>query len=552
MTSACSKLWGPRWAVGVYLLMRVVQLAMLGNPVVTADSPMYRRPHQAWLDFATSSLAGHSLRPWPITVLYALAPTDTGRVIVQLLIATGCWSFCIWQFARLVPHRVPSLGLGLTVAGLAGAAGVSGFDAALLSESVTVSLVALFVGGLLSVGSGRGRLPTMTTTFLAASLLGLLRPVLIPLVVAAILASGLALSAYRGRTGSALVPALVLAMLGVGTIAYAWSYNVQVDRMWGDWMGVPGLNGRTLTQYYLAAYTTPYGTKLVDAMVANGAPACIRQRLPPAPDDAAIDRVQVDRLDCPEGQAWLSERYLSSLARHLARHPTAAVTYFGQALDDASVVSVQNAVGEHSVPSFVPLPVERLFFTRRQGSGLDPLLMWTAIVGAALALRAAVGRRARSVPGAFMGHAALGWPVGFAVLAGYAALAGTALLSAADASRVALPVTVLLRLLLLAVAAWVAVAVVTVEPPTPGGRRSPPTGPSRQVGRGGLGVGDVPAAGVLPEFDVDPRDGLALDGIAATAGLARRHAPGGVLDVRPGRVDAPGRRHRVERRRTSS
>jgi hypothetical protein len=447
--------------VAVYLVMRAVQLVRLGNPVVTADTPMYRRPHQGWLDFGTSSLAGHSLRPWPITVLYALAPSDTWRVVAQLLIATCCWSFCIWQFARLTSHRLASLGLGLAVAGLAGASGVSGFDAALLSESVTVSMVALFVGGLLSAGSGRGRLATMTATFLAASILGVLRPVLIPLIVVAVLAAGLALASGRGRTGPALVPALVLAMLSVGTIAYAWSYNVEVDRTWGDWMGVPGLNGRTLTQYYLAAYTTPYGPKLVDAMVDAGAPACLRQRLAPAVDDAPIDRVQVDRLGCPDGQAWLSERYLSTLAGHLARHPSAALSYFGDALDDASVVSVQNAVGEQSLPSLVPRPVERLFFTRRQGSGIGPLLMWSAIAGAALGVRSYLGRRSDVAPTAFMGRRALGWPIGLALLAGYAALAGTGLLSAADASRVALPVTVLLRLLLLAVAAWTAVSVLT-------------------------------------------------------------------------------------------
>jgi len=447
--------------VAVYLVMRAVQLAMLGNPVVTADTPMYRRPHQGWLDFGMSSLAGHSLRPWPITVLYALAPSDSWRVVAQFLIATFCWSFCVWQFARLTSHRMASLGLGLAVAGLAGTSGVSGFDAALLSESVTVSMVALFVGGLLSVGSGRGRLPTMTTTFLAASILGVLRPVLIPLIVVAVLAAGLALAASRGRTGPALVPALMLAMLSVGTIAYAWSYNVEVDRTWGDWMGVPGLNGRTLTQYYLAAYTTPYGPKLVDAMVGAGAPGCLRQRLPASADDGPIDRVQVDRLGCPQGQAWLSERYLSALAGHLARHPSAALTYFGDALDDASVVSVQNAVGEQSLPSLVPRPVERLFFTRRQGSGVGPLLMWSAIAATALGVRYYRRRRRDVASTAFMGRRVLGWPIGCALLAGYAALAGTGLLSAADASRVALPVTVLLRLLLLAVVAWTTLAIVT-------------------------------------------------------------------------------------------
>ena len=465
-----SGLWAPRRAVGVYLLMRVAQLAMLGNPVVTADTPMYRRPGQGWLEFGTSSLAGNSLRPWPITVLYALAPNDTWRVIAQILIATGCWAFCIWQFARLTPNRFASLGLAVIVAGFAGTAGVSGFDAALLSESFTVSMVALFVGGLLSVGGGRGRLPTMTITFVVASLLGVLRPVLIPLIVVAVLLAGLARLRELGRTGPALVPALVLAMLGIGTIAYAWDYNTRIDRTWGEWMSVPGLNGRTLTQYYLAAYTTPSGPKIIEAMVAAGAPACLRHPpAPPDPGDLPVDRLAVDRLTCPEGQAWLSERYISTLVGHLARHPSAALTYFRDALEDASVVSVQNAVGEQSLPSLVPGPVERLFFTRREGSVLGPLLMWSAIAGVALGLRSPLGRRLEADAPAFMGQRALGWPMGITLTAGYAALAGTAVLSAADASRVALPVTVLLRLVLLAVVAWATVSIVAAVRAAPVG-----------------------------------------------------------------------------------
>jgi hypothetical protein len=318
---------------------------------------------------------------------------------------------------------------------------------------VTVSLVAIFVGGLLSVGRGRGRLPTTTVTVVVAALLGLLRPVLIPLIIVAVLLACVAGWERHGRTSRAFVPALVLAMVGLCATSYAWNYNVQLDRTWGEWMSVPGLKGRTLTQYYLAAYTTPSGPEIIDAMVSAGAPACIRQEPTPAPDDAPIDRVQVDRLACPHGQAWLSEHYISTLARHLARHPTAGASYFSDALGDASVVSVQNAVDEESLPSLVPGPVERLFFTPREGSGLGPLLMWSTIAGVAVGVRASVRRRLVSVPAGFAAPRALRWPLAVALLAGYAALVGTALLSASDASRVALPVTVLIRLMLVAVTA---------------------------------------------------------------------------------------------------
>lgn len=44
---------------------------------------------------------------------------------------------------------------------------------------------------------------------------------------------------------------MLLATLGVGAISYAWNFQLQVDRTWGERMGVPGLKGRTLTQYCL-------------------------------------------------------------------------------------------------------------------------------------------------------------------------------------------------------------------------------------------------------------------------------------------------------------
>ncbi len=296
--------------------MRLAQLAMLGNPGRDRRHPDVPPPHQGWLDFGTSSLAGHSLRPWPITVLYALAPSDTWRVIAQFLIATCCWSFCIWQFARLAPNRLASLALGLTVAGLAGASGVSGFDAALLSESFTVSMVALFVGGLLSVGSGRGRVPTMTATFVAASLLGILRPVLIPLVVVAVLGAGLGLAKsarpYRSGPRTCARPGH----------ARRRNRRLRLELQRAGRSDVGRLDGRAGAQRPDAHPVLPrrvhdpvMGRRSSTPWSAAGAPACIRQRVEPAADDAPVDRVRVDRLGCPDGQAWLSERYLSTLAR---------------------------------------------------------------------------------------------------------------------------------------------------------------------------------------------------------------------------------------------
>lgn len=444
-----SPLWPPRLAVGFYLLTRTAQLVMLGRPVVPADASMYRSPGQSWLDFDNTSFVGHSLRQWPVTVVYALAPTDTWRILAQFVIATGCWAFCIWQFGRLTSNRPAAVVASFTVAVLAGTTGISGFDPVLLSESLTLSLIALYVGTLLSLCSGRGRLATLVVAFLSASILGILRPVLIPLIAV------VALLAYLLRTRDSRRPArpmatfAVISVLTLGTSAYAWTYNVELDRTWGDWLSVPGLNGRTLTQYYVAAYGTKSGPELIEAMVDAGGPDCLRPDPAATGGDRSRDYFRQDRLTCPEGQAWLSDHFVSSLVSHLARHPGAALTYFRDALDDQSVVSVQRAVDEVAIPSFVPGPVDRLFFSRRPGL-FDPLVLWSLVAVGAIAVRHTLKRR-ETDPAGTTGERTLPIVVGCTLMAGYAALVGTALLSAVDASRVALPVTVLIRLLLIVV-----------------------------------------------------------------------------------------------------
>jgi len=452
-----SPLWPPRLAVGFYLLTRVAQLVMLGRPVVPVDASMYRSPGQSWLDFDSTSFLGHSLRPWPVTVVYALAPSDTWRILAQFVIATCCWAFCIWQFGRLTSNRAVAVVASFTVAVLAGTTGVSGFDPVLLSESLTLSWMALYVGALLSLCSGRGRLATLVVAFLSASILGILRPVLIPLIAV------VALLAYLLRTRDSRRPArpmatfAVISVLTLGTSAYAWTYNVEMDKTWGDWLSVPGLNGRTLTQYYVAAYGTKSGPELIEAMVDAGAPDCLRPGPPATRGDPSRDYFREDRLSCPEGQAWLSDHFVSFLVGHLARHPGAALTYFRGALDDASVVSVQRAVDDVAIPSFVPGPVDRLFFSRRPGF-FDLLVLWSLVAVGAVAVRHKLNRRETDSDGT-TGDRTLPIIVGCTLLAGYVALVGTALLSAVDASRVALPVTVLIRLLLIVVIVRTIVAI---------------------------------------------------------------------------------------------
>src|SRR5687768_2290332 len=76
------RLWSPRAAPAVlYLMARCWQLLMLGPPVVSPDTEMYRSPGQRLFEFDLVTFSGEGgLRPWPVTLPYALVSTDEGRV----------------------------------------------------------------------------------------------------------------------------------------------------------------------------------------------------------------------------------------------------------------------------------------------------------------------------------------------------------------------------------------------------------------------------------------------------------------------------------------
>lgn len=465
-------------AVGFYLLARLWQLVMMGKAIVTPDTPMYRSAGQGWLDFTPVSFSGTDIRPWPVTLLYATVPTDRWRVLAQFAVATCSWAYCIFQFRHLARHRVLGPAGPLLVATLALTIGISGFDVVLLSESLALSLVAVYVGGILSLCLDRLRVATMVATLTAASMLGLLRPVLVPLIACVPLIPCLRwLREHRRghvRPRLAAFGAATLVLAGM-SMSYAWIYNVRADRTWGDWIGAPGLNGRTLTQYYLAAYHTPSGPELIRAMIDAGAPACLYH---PSPVEGFTDdHVAIDRERCPQGLPWLSRRFLPTLSGYLATHPGAARRYFGDALADASSLRTD---GAPSLPTPVPGPVTSLFFADRAGAG-DPLVLWSI-----LALGAVVARWHRLRFRRPVRNEAAAILAATSVVA-YLALLGTAILSASDASRVALPLTALLRLVLTAVIVRAAAGALAGRAP----ERAPiPSGPCAAASGGISAAGE--------------------------------------------------------------
>jgi len=461
---------GPLSVAIAYLLARLWQVLLLGAPIVGPDSPMYRAPGQHWLEFAPAvSYDGAALRPWPVTLLYALGASDEWRMLLQFGIATACWTYCIYQVGAVARRRTWALAGGVISAALALTAGVSSWDALILSESLSLSMVALYFGGILSLSRGGrfGAPRAWLAASVAALCLALIRPVLVLLIAVPALVPCWAWLRSRRRPRSprrqavstwVAVAALLVAAAGA---TYTWAYNVRSDKQWGDWMSVPGQNGRTIQQYYVTTHNTRFGPNVVTALNGHGAPPCLAESYHP---NDTIQTFLGQALDhCREGLKWVSNNYVVDLTGVLVSHPVLAEQYFSSALQEQAQ---QRPDGIPSLPTPVPGFVANLFFTDGP-SFPNPLIAWSVVAVGLLLLW--LWRRPRSRPpvnatvterrttgtavrGPAVGQADpayLRLVVGATVAAGYAGLVGTALLSPVDIDRVGLPATTLLRLGLL-------------------------------------------------------------------------------------------------------
>lgn len=126
-----------RWRVLGAVYITVSLLAVGGSPIREGDSPSYFR-----LDFT-----GGEQRTWTVPLIYQLP--DRALVTVQTVGSAVAWCFLAWAVATTIEHRaVRYVAAGVVlVVGLS--AQVVEWNAVLLSESLTVTLLAALLAATL-------------------------------------------------------------------------------------------------------------------------------------------------------------------------------------------------------------------------------------------------------------------------------------------------------------------------------------------------------------------------------------------------------------------
>jgi hypothetical protein len=200
-------------------------------------------------------------RPWPIPFVYAIAGSDTNRVITQVVIGTLAWGALAWVLATSVKWQrsafFATLLLGLTPQ-------VIRYDVTILSESLSISFAVLAVAATLHRLKVRSPL---TTTWWAISLTFcvLSRPTHLIIVVVCLVPETWRFIATKGKKLTVgAIGMFALLLFGVFTIQQSQHmsllnlYTVVSSRVISDdgrfnWFverGMPVSNGmRTATGY---------------------------------------------------------------------------------------------------------------------------------------------------------------------------------------------------------------------------------------------------------------------------------------------------------------
>jgi hypothetical protein len=154
-------------AIGCYAFLRL-WAAVAPAPSIFPDSADYARV--AHLSVFDASFYGAN-RPWGLPLLWKLLPgpatienrqavfTDVAPVVVaQTLLSVAAWLFLAWTVASLFPSRLARLVAAGAVLGFSLSSAITSWDSALLSESLSLSLLAVAVAAVIQLVERPSRL----------------------------------------------------------------------------------------------------------------------------------------------------------------------------------------------------------------------------------------------------------------------------------------------------------------------------------------------------------------------------------------------------------
>jgi hypothetical protein len=372
-----------------YLVARIIQW-ILSLPVIFGPDSHSFVPGlgltgapNGYFGLEKVSLTGEGvIRPWTVTLPYALLGADFIRSFAQMLFSAVAFLLLAWVLLRVVRSRTLGLVLALIVLTISLTTLVTSWDMLINRESIAISLTSLFLAfSVLSLTDMRWRI------YLGANLMALsltiTRPTIAPLtvgVLACLLLIRLRSSKVAPRR-ALLTTTVVGIFLMLLTIVYPAWISSRMDASWEQWYG----HTMSETQFgYVVSDYNPRAESLKVALADSGAPECLTESLPVYTGEylgAPWGFAAYMRDACPGFEGWYENNWPNWYYRYVVSNPD----YVGK-LTISGLPLALRTWDNGATTSLVPASVRNLVFPEQAGAEelgtYDPLfLYWSIVMG---------------------------------------------------------------------------------------------------------------------------------------------------------------------------
>lgn len=290
----------------------VIVIAFFIRASASLGRPIARFPDS--LGYETFHLFGSVDRFWPIPFLYSIVTTDTGRVLLHVVIGSSAWAWCALvlsgrsNYPRMILATVLLLGLSPQIVR---------YDLAILSESLGLSFMVLAVTATINLLRRRSPL-SLGMWLVAISLCANTRPVQLFVLIVALAIPLLKFVASRGRQISTSTVVLLFVLLagflqlrGNANTSTLNFYTVLQERIMlddarFDWFsnhGMPVITGmRNASGYDFSGDLPPDVSNIITLPAGQQPPTLMR-------------------VGGAELAAWVVDKGWTTYARYLVTHP---------------------------------------------------------------------------------------------------------------------------------------------------------------------------------------------------------------------------------------
>lgn len=291
---------------------RVMLNGPLTETISTPDSVTYREsgpgpqtfPYEGTVPLdalSDISFAGHSIRPWPINLIYGFLGSDFLIITFQTLFAAFAWSYFILALIPLISRGGLRIVFLILVFAFSLTEYVYSWEKFILSESLINSVFILFSARIISSRLRIDSNVNFLVNFFLFLFIFLSRPIF-GIWLAFLLILG-------DKSFKVLLPRATLILL---SIIYIFIVNSNSSQKWQEYLGS---SREGISFAYIRNFSVPASTKYDNLISKLGAPDCLLN--PKNKENSPWEVARKYNSVCPEGLIWLDKNFSKSYLLHL-------------------------------------------------------------------------------------------------------------------------------------------------------------------------------------------------------------------------------------------